>query len=79
MIVIFILKKIIRGGLGMATGQERVSLSHTHLRRKNSSTFLYPNPTGIKFLSYPHPHRVVGIISYPYPYPFSYYLIINFN
>ena len=41
--------------------------------KKNS--ILYPNSTGIKFLSHPHP----GVISYPYPYPFSYYFNINFN
>jgi len=65
--------------LGMATGRERVSLSHTHPHRKNSSPSPYPNPTGIKLLSHPHPHRVTSIISYPYPYPFSYYFNINFN
>ena len=41
---------------------------------KNSSSSLYPNPTGIKLLS--HPHRVTGIISYSYSYLFSYYLIL---
>jgi len=47
-------------------GQEWVSLSHTYPYKKNSSPSPYPNSTGIKLLSHPHPHWVTGIISYPY-------------
>ena len=66
----------IRDGNGV--GRRRVSLSHTYPRRKNSSASPYPNPTGIKLLYHPYPHRVMGIFSYPYPYPFSNYFNINF-
>ena len=59
-------------------GRGRVSLSHTHPRIKNSSLSPYPNPTGIKPFSHPHPYWVTGIISYPYPYPCSNYFNINF-
>jgi len=64
---------------GNWAGRARVSLSHTHPRKKNQSPSAYPNLTGIKLLSHPHPHRVTGGISYPYPYSFSYYFNINFN
>jgi len=40
---------------GNGAGRTPVSLSHTHPRKKNSSTSPYPNPTGIKLLSLPHP------------------------
>jgi len=64
---------------GSGAGRGRVSLSYTHSRKKNPSSSSYPNPTGIKVLSHPNPHRVSGIISYSYPYPFPYYFNINFN
>ena len=66
---------------GNEAGQGRVSLSHTHPRKKNSSPSAYLNLTGIKLLSHPYPHRITGIISYQYSYPFSYYfllILINF-
>jgi len=52
-----------RDGSGGWAGRGRVSLSHTHLGKKNPSPSLFPNLTGIKLLSHLHPHRVTGIIS----------------
>jgi len=60
-------------------GAETGFTIHISLHRKNSSSFPYQNPRGIKFLFHLHFHRVTGIISYSYPYPFSYYFNINFN
>ena len=45
--------------------------------KNNSSTYSYPNSTGIKLLTHLHLHRIMDIISYTYP--FSYYFNINFN
>ena len=58
-----------------------VSLFHIYIRRKNSSTSTYPNPTGIELFSHLHLHQVTYIILYPYSYPFSYIsilILINF-
>jgi len=50
--------------VGMATGRggdEFRYLIPIPIKKKSSPSSPYPNLTGIKLLSHPHPHRVTGI------------------